>query len=152
MDNHTPAETWTRIAKMVEQSSGNGCWIYYGQHDRYGYGKYRKSNGQWVSPHRIAYEALVGEIPKGLVIDHLCRTRDCCNPTHLEPVTNRENIMRGETIAARNAAKTHCKRGHEFTPENIRRNKHGSRVCIECSRQSGIRARDKRRAAALPRD
>jgi hypothetical protein len=71
--------------------------------------------------HRIAYEIGVGPIPEGLVIDHLCRTRGCMNPTHLDPKTNRANLLAPGSVAlaAINAAKTHCKRGHELAPDNL---------------------------------
>jgi hypothetical protein len=93
-------------------------------------------NGKPRYGHRVAYEALVGPIPQGLCIDHLCRNRACVNPDHLEPVTNRVNILRGETIMAANAAKTHCVRGHEYTPENTLINaKTGTRRCAACNRE-----------------
>ncbi|NED52837.1 HNH endonuclease, partial [Micromonospora aurantiaca] len=68
------------------------------------------------------------------VTDHLCRNRACVNVTHLEIVTNRINILRGETLQAANAAKTHCIRGHEFTPENTYV-KNGGRDCRTCARE-----------------
>lgn len=93
-------------------------------------------NDRLLMVHRIAYELAVGPIPVGLVIDHLCRNHSCINPEHLEPVTNVENVMRGESAWARNARKTHCKRGHEFTDENtIRRN--GTRSCRQCRSMKG---------------
>lgn len=139
MNDSTHDDVWPRIDQLVDRGAPGGCWIYTGQHDRYGYGKHRASGGRWVAPHRVAYEALVGPIPKGLVIDHLCRVRDCCNPAHLEPVTNRENTMRGETIAARRAAQTHCVNGHVLDGDNVYlRPKTGTRTCKECSR---VRAR-----------
>lgn len=85
--------------------------------------------------HRFAYEVFVGPIPEGAVIDHLCRNRACCNPDHLEPVSPRENVLRGETIVAANARKTHCGRGHplisgNLVPSNLRQ---GSRTCQTCA-------------------
>lgn len=95
------------------------CWLWTGYINDTGYGVV------WVSPglamrnaHRVAYMLLVGPIPDGLVLDHLCRVRHCVNPAHLEPVVPRENKLRGISPAAINAAKTHCINGHEFTPEN----------------------------------
>lgn len=88
--------------------------------------------------HRVAYEAQVAAIPDGLMIDHLCRNRACVNVSHLEPVTNQVNILRGETIMAAHAAKTHCKNGHSFDEANTRLTKAGHRICIAC--EQGWRA------------
>jgi HNH endonuclease len=79
--------------------------------------------------HRVAYEMWFGPIPDGLVIDHLCRNRACVNPAHMEPVTHRENLLRGTGASARQAAKKTCIRGHEFDV----RNKNG-RECTTCIR------------------
>lgn len=84
-----------------------------------------------VRVHRAAYEEFVGPIPPGLQIDHLCRVRNCVNPEHLEPVTNRENALRGIGPTALLARKTRCHRGHEYSPETIRDGR-GRRVCAVC--------------------
>ena len=96
--------------------------------------------GVTKSAHRVAYEALVGPIPEGLHIDHLCRNKLCINPLHLEPVTCAENNRRGlspEITRRINGDKTHCKNGHEFTPSNtyLARLKDGRtrRSCRICS-------------------
>src|SRR5690606_7991791 len=89
----------------------------------------------------FAYELLVGPISAGLYLDHLCRTPRCVNPHHLEPVTARENSLRGETVLARNLAKTHCPSGHEYTQENTyragpaKKTPNGSRQCRTCVRE-----------------
>jgi hypothetical protein len=105
--------------------------------------------GKQYKPHRLAYQLTMGQIPDGLVIDHLCRNRRCCNPAHMEPVTNGENVHRGNGIYARNGRKTHCAKGHEFTPENTLRRKHG-RGCRECGRIESRRRYWETKAAWCP--
>lgn len=85
-----------------------------------------------IMAHRISYECWFGGIPDDFVIDHLCRNGRCINPLHLEAVPNVVNVMRGNGAPALNARKTHCKNGHEFTPENLH-NRAGKRVCKTCS-------------------
>lgn len=84
--------------------------------------------------HRISYTALVGPIPEGLDLDHLCRNRACVNPEHLEPVTRQVNLLRGIGFPAQRAAQTECLRGHEFTEDNTRRDNLGRRLCVTCTR------------------
>jgi len=111
----------------------NGCWLWTGAKNDGGYGQLR-TNGLTQYAHRLAYETFVGPIPDRLQIDHLCRTRLCVNPAHLEAVTQRENIMRGVSPTVAHAAKTHCINGHPFDEENtyIRPDK-GTRQCKRCS-------------------
>lgn len=96
----------------------NGCWEWVGGLNSNGYGKMKLGKAS-AGAHRVVYEMHRGPIPEGLHLDHLCRKPDCVNPDHLEPVTNRENMMRGENFAAKNAAKTHCHRGHPFEGDNL---------------------------------
>jgi hypothetical protein len=100
--------------------------------------------------HRFAYEALVGPIPEGLQLDHLCRNTRCVNPDHLEPVTPRVNSLRSESFAAKHARKTHCVRGHEFTETNTARTRDRTRRCRTCNReaQRELRARRKKERTA----
>lgn len=106
------------------------CWLWTGSTQK-GYGKFTSSvNGA----HVWAYLSLVGSIPQGYELDHLCFVRPCVNPSHLEPVTKRENILRGESISAKYARRTHCKLGHPFAGENLLINKQG-RGCRTCRRQ-----------------
>lgn len=97
------------------------CWLWTGSVFK-GYGQV--GNDQ---PHRMAYQELIGEIPLGLQLDHLCRVPTCCNPWHLDPVTQAENNRRKWALYLR------CKNGHEFTETNIHRSA-GRRRCRECAR------------------
>lgn len=130
---------WAKVQKADD------CWNWTGAGSQVGlgYGRFSIGGGRDALPHRYAYELLVGPIPHGLVLDHLCRNPRCVNPAHLEPVTHQENILRGIGPSAVNAQKTHCKRGHEFTPENTYWHKRGARDCRECRRAASRRARAK---------
>lgn len=125
----TPADRfWPKVAKSP------GCWNWTAGLDSKGYGQFRVSTQQKIVAHRFAYELLVGPIPAGLQLDHLCRNRQCVNPDHLEPVDSRTNTLRGEGPTAQHARKTHCCHGHELTDDNVRRTKRGARVCLTCER------------------
>lgn len=135
-----PDRFWSKV-----EQRGDECWVWHGSFTDEGYGQVTV-NYKRTLVHRHAYEQLVGPIPEGLHLDHLCRNRGCCNPAHLEPVTCKENLYRSPlTLASINAAKTHCKRGHEFDAENTIRSKSGARQCRECSNQL---RRERRRAGA----
>lgn len=119
----------------VDRSNGpNACWPWTAAVQSAGYGFNR---GKLA--HRTAYEDAVGPIPDGLTIDHLCSNRRCCNPSHLEPVTREENARRGERNRLTRSGgrpdlvrRSHCKHGHEFTPDNVRL-VGNARICRTCS-------------------
>lgn len=137
-------------AKVDKTTSPIGCWLWTGPLDWKGYG-IATDGVRTVRAPRYAYELLVGPIPEGKQLDHLCHTRDkscigicihrrCVRPSHLEPVTPLENNQRGNMVG-----RTHCVHGHEYTPDNTRWQERGSgrrpgRACIACEK-----ARDKRR-------
>ena len=106
------------------------CWMWTASKFRDGYGQFWLE-GRNRAAHQIAYELASRIMPKGLTIDHLCRNRACVNPDHLEPVTNRTNILRGNGLAAANAQKTHCPQGHVY--DSLRKPS-GYRECKTCNR------------------
>lgn len=136
-----PLRFWRKVA---DYPSAGGCWLWtgsssgaegYGQYFVGGKGSRNANRTQYKRAHRVAYEALVGPIPEGMQLDHLCRVPSCVNPAHLEPVTQQENIRRGRgpsVAGLRNAAKTHCSRGHAYEGNNLRIGKDGARYCRVC--------------------
>jgi len=108
-------------------------WEWQDSLDKDGYGHLRVGDKK-IRVHRWIYEYYYGSICPVLTIDHLCRNRGCCNPFHLEQVTQKENTQRGLTgkINNHNKIKTHCKRGHEFTHDNVYIGKKGNRICKKC--------------------
>jgi hypothetical protein len=123
----------TEVAiRILEKAIGlsNGCLEYTGSHSMYGYGQ-TSIGKRTLHAHRVVYERLIGPVSSSLVIDHLCRNRSCVNIYHLEPVSCRENLMRGMTTRASiNARKTHCIRGHVFDYVDS----NGKRVCRTCKK------------------
>ncbi len=119
----------------------SGCWEWTGSMDGHGYGQMwsgkRNKNGHPCPAHasRVAYELFKGAIPDGLCLDHLCRNRGCVNPDHLEAVTMKINLLRGETLQAKNIVKTHCPKGHPYDEMNTYIRKSGKRCCRACDRE-----------------
>ena len=123
----TPIE---RFMLKVRQGE-NWCFFWTASTNGTGYGLFTV-NGRMVMAHRWAYEYFKGPIPDGLQLDHLCRNRNCVNPAHLEPVTQRENLLRGESLTTFNLAKTHCPQGHAYAGANLYVTPKGSRQCRTC--------------------
>lgn len=127
---------WVKVDRKDDES----CWNWKATKSRCGYGifMYRKRPRK---AHRFSYYIRHGWLDPELVIDHLCRNRACVNPSHLEQVTHRNNIIRGVSIVAKHAHQTHCKQGHFLDPETTKRNPKGWRICALCNKENRDRSR-----------
>lgn len=117
------------------------CWFWRANTHPSGYGLFHLMHGSQNRAHRVAYELATGSrIPDGLTIDHLCRNRGCVNPQHLEAVSIRENVLRGDTVVAANAMKRFCKNGHPLEGDNLVRAKlkQGRRICRICENRRDL--------------
>lgn len=128
-----------------------GCVLWLGHIMANGYGQIgRGSKGAGsILVHRAAYEIAKGPIPAGMTLDHLCRIRSCVNADHLEAVSHCENLMRGQSFSAVNAAKTHCINGHPFSGVNLKITLSGKRHCRQCDRDRHNRKYRKAQLAGL---
>lgn len=128
-----------RLARLTKKDGATGCWVWQG-HTSDGYGRV-SVGGHNRRAHRICYELMVGRIPDGMEIDHLCRNRACINPSHLEPVTKAVNIARSSPYRVpANSRKTHCPKGHAYAGDNLLIY-NGWRYCGTClkSRKESLR-------------
>lgn len=149
-----------RFVGLTYCDPNTGCFLWTGVLDKNGYARFsvnRTVNPAMKSGHRIAWQIAHGYAPPRtddegnlLTLDHLCRVRHCVNVEHLELVTNRENILRGEGFAAKHATLTHCLRGHPFDEENTYIPARGGRECRACRRET-IRKRHATAMATTPR-
>ena len=141
-EEQAQAVFWSRVRKS------EGCWIWIGSRfHNSGYGRF-KFRSRDTNAHIFSWEWEHGPVPDGLELDHLCRNRACVRPSHLEPVTHRENELRGATVIADNYAKTHCSAGHPLSGENLFIRRDGRRRCRTCelATQKRLRATDDYRA------
>lgn len=152
------------VAKL--EVAENGCWHWTGYLAPTGYGL-TKIQGIGVNTHRFSYLVFNGAIPDGMHIDHVCHTeaierqecpggedcfhRRCANPSHLQPVTPRDNVLTSLSFAAENAKRTHCVNGHSLEGDALRLRSSGGRVCYQCRRDVD-RRRHRDKAAAEGRD
>jgi len=125
----------------------SGCLLWQHELDKDGYGRLRLGK-RWIRVHRAMFEWFAGMIPPGLEPDHLCRVRRCASPAHLELVTHRENMLRGEGIGSLNAAKTHCGTcGMPYDEANTYITPTGRRDCRACNRDRVRRYHRRRKAS-----
>jgi hypothetical protein len=134
------AEQIARFWSYVDRRGIGDCWPWTAAVAASGYGRFyagraSAGRGNCYRPHRVAYALTYGAIDESLQVDHLCRNRLCVNPAHMELVTLIENSLRAGVEIGLNAVKTHCKYGHEFTPENIYTPPRGGRICRACERR-----------------
>lgn len=126
-----------RFMTWVEKT--DSCWVWTGHlHSASGYGRFSygpRGHQKKVYAHRFAYEEMRGPILDGLCLDHICRNTRCVNPDHLQPVTQRENIIRGIGTSATNQRKNACKHGHPFDEANTYWRPTGGRTCKACARR-----------------
>lgn len=145
---HDRPRRGARSARVGWIVAANGCHLWQGACSSGGYGTVQV-DGRTQHVHRVRYEQEVGPIPEGMPLDHFAcdaGPEGCCNPAHVRPVTNRENILRGRDF---HAAKTHCPRGHPYRGDNLRVDpRTGKRVCRTCQREAQRACRKRRRKVA----
>lgn len=123
-----------RFWSKIKVDAKTGCWLWIGHINKItGYGQFWDGE-KVVGAHQFSFSTFKGPLPPKHEPDHLCRTRRCGNPAHLEAVTRRINLLRGTTIPARKAAQTHCLHGHLLSGKNLYRVKNGTRQCRTCKR------------------
>lgn len=145
---------WARVDKT------GGCWEWRGYRNTQGYGAFPFKHPElgWVLvlAYRLSYLLTNGPVRDGLELDHVCRNRGCCNPAHLEPVTHRENLVRGHPFGAQHSLTTHCPQGHEYAGDNLslhrKKNRQGkdyvSRECRACKREAERKRKQRRLSGA----
>lgn len=140
-----PKPAIDRFFNKIFQEPNSGCWLWEGRLSVKGYGIFYLNtdgngpsgrNAKPISAHRFSYENHCGIIPKHLELDHLCRTRCCVNPRHLEPVSHRENVRRGISPSGLNVDKAKCIRNHVLGGDNLYVDKRGNRHCKRCAADS----------------
>jgi len=144
------AYEWSTTLERIERGyipePNTGCWLWIGTKlTKGGYARI-KIEDKNILVHRWTYEHFVGKIPDGLAMDHLCRTRCCVNPDHLEPVDARTNALRGVTIPAHYLSRETCNYGHPLNGDNLYVPPDGRRTCLTCRRATDNRRRVRNRA------
>jgi hypothetical protein len=141
-DERLPQRIWANIYP----EPNTGCWLWGASEARGGYGQVHWQK-RTRRIHTVVYEILIGS-PGDLDLDHRCRTRLCCNPDHLEPLTRQQNLARGQgLIWMKRRERDACKHGHPFTPENTHHDGKG-RVCRTCRRIKNQKYRSRQKEQA----
>lgn len=142
------ARLWAKIdtdgAVSSHRPDLGRCWLWTAQVEKDGYGRFRGPGSKKMRAHRAVYEAVIGRIRDGLTLDHLCRVRLCVRPSHMEPVTMGENVLRGTSPTAINARRAECVHGHPFDEQNTYWFPNGRRSCRACNRAAKRRYRQAR--------
>lgn len=140
-----------RLDAFISPEPNSGCWIWLGTTQRgYGVASIGDGTGRQELAHRLIYQMLVGPTTPRQPLDHLCRNPLCVNPAHLEQVDDRVNLLRGRTITAVNAARTHCPEGHPYTGDNLYVAPDGARHCRACRREARRRSNARNAGLAIP--
>ncbi len=139
-----------RFWAKVDKSDPDGCWEWTGSKDVTGYGRIG-FRGKTPLAHRVAWYLEYGEWPKETIDHRVCSNPSCVRVSHMEDVSLRKNILRGENPPAQNARKTHCIRGHPFSGDNLYRHTNGGRECRICKRASNAVYRRKAAKEAASR-
>ncbi len=128
-----------RFFAKVAEDRATGCWVWTAFRDRKGYGKFQYGTKDNRLAYNVSYGLMVGEVPEGLELDHLCRNTSCVNPYHLEPVPPCVNKRRATAVI------THCPSGHPYTLDNTYRTPQSGRVCRTCRKgtQQAVKEREK---------
>lgn len=144
LDAHGQDRLWSK----VEVHHPAGCWEWIGKSDPRGYGVFTIKSKSFLA-HRVAYTTLIGPIPQGMCLDHLCRNHSCVNPDHLRVVSERENLLAGYGFGAKRARQTLCKNGHPLSGQNLwvyqRKGSGLRRVCVTCHRKNCREYQSRRR-------
>lgn len=142
--------THERLDEQTYYDPNTGCWLWLGG-GTHGYGSIKVA-GRARYTHILTYELEIGPVPDGFELDHICRTTRCRSPYHLEPVTHRVNILRGDRrgMGAAERRRTHCPRGHPYSGDNLVNRKNGARGCRACDRARSLRNYYQRKVTHRP--